>query len=191
MTHLKTATMKKVQWGCVWSMCLAAVASTVSPHVPTLCTRVPPILPAGEEPPRDGRLSLVTARTTREETQGCDSASVKVFICSPMDFVLVVVNMTGGRVVLRLGCFAGRERATRVSLGPCWGAWEFLWQIRCLHGSPYPAALYSRPNCHIVLTHLMGPPVGHSCHLETPCCGNFHGREINLKFLLNFELWHE
>ena len=145
MTHLKTVAMEKVQWRCVWSMCLAVVASTVSPRVPTLCTRVPPILPTGEEPPRDGRLSLVTARTTREETQGCDSAPVKVCICSPMDFVLVVVNMTGGRVVLRLGCFAGRERATRVSLGPCWGAWEFLWQIRCLHGSPYPAAgLYSR-----------------------------------------------
>ena len=103
-----------------WHLCLAVVASTVSTRVPTLCTRVPPILPAGEEPPRDGRLSLVTARTTWEETQGYDSAPVRVCICSPM--VLGVVNMTGGQVVLKLRCFAGRERPTRVSLGPCWEA---------------------------------------------------------------------
>ena len=43
----------------------------MSTRVPTLCTRVPPILLAG----RDGRLSLVTARTTREETEGYDSAA--------------------------------------------------------------------------------------------------------------------
>ena len=175
-SHLKTVSMETVQW----HMCLAVVASTASTRVPTLCTRVPPILPAGEEPPRDGRLSLVTARTTREETQGCDSAPVKVCICSPMDFVLVVVNMTGGRVVLRLGCFVGRERATRVSLGPCWGAWEFLWQIRCLHGSPYPG-LYARAQLSYCSYAPPRPPVRHSCHLKTPCCGNFHGIQINLK----------
>ena len=101
---------------------VATVASSVSPRVPTLCTRVPPNSPRREEPPRVGRLSLVTARTAREETQGYDSAVIKVCICSATDFVLVVVNMTGGRVVLKPGCFAGRERATRVSLGPCWGA---------------------------------------------------------------------
>ena len=161
-------------------MCLAVVASTVSTRVPTLCTRVPPILPAGEEPPRDGRLSLVTARTTREETQGYDSAPVTVCICSPVDFVLVVVNMTGGQVVLKLGCFAGRERATRVSLGPCWGACEFLWQIRCLHGSPYPG-LYARAQLSYCSYSPPRPPVRHSCHLKTPCCGNFHGIQINLK----------
>ena len=86
-------------------------------HVMHACT---PHSPRREEPPRDGRLSLVTARTTREETQDYDSAPVRVCICSPM--VLVVVNMTGGQVVLKLGCFAGRERPTRVSLGPCWEA---------------------------------------------------------------------
>ena len=93
-------------------MCLAVVASTASTRVPTLCTRVPPILPAGEEPPRDGRLSLVTARTTREETQGYDSAPVRVCICSPMDFVLVVVNMTGGQVAaLKVGVFCGEGKS--------------------------------------------------------------------------------
>ena len=168
-----------------WMCCLAVVASTVSTRVPTLCTRVPPILPAGKEPPRDGRLSLVTARTTREETEGCDSAAaIKVCICSAMDFVLVVVNMTGGQVAaLKVGVFCGEGKSHQSEPRAGLGSLGVLVANPMLAWLSLPCwPIFQGPTVILFLpTDLLGPPVGPACHLKTPCCGNFHGRQINLK----------
>ena len=73
---------------------MVAMVAPACAHVRYACT------PHSPRRGSIGRLRLVTARPAEGKTRAPDSASIKVCVCSDMDFVLVLVNMTGGCGVL-------------------------------------------------------------------------------------------